>query len=203
MNFLDIYFKVLRKMQGNDLSNSVIDPSSKVEAGSRVLGSTMHRHSFCGYNCTLINVDLGSFCSLANNVSIGGAKHPLTYLSTSPVFLSHKDSVRAKFASHDYLPIIRTVIGNDVWIGESCIIKAGVTIGHGAVIGMGAVVTKDVPPYAIVAGNPAKLIRMRFEADVVNALLKWQWWNLSEDELRRIGPSVSSPERLLLQEGLL
>jgi len=203
MLLASLYFKVLRKLRGKNLAGSRIDATSKVEAGSVVIGSAIGRHSFCGYDCTILHADVGGFCSIASRVSMGGAHHPVEYVSTSPVFLSHRDSVKAKFARHDYLPIIRTVIGNDVWIGEGAYIKAGVRVGHGAVIGMNSVVTKDVPDYAIVAGNPARMIRSRFSQPVIDGLLKMQWWNYADEDLRRIGPLIPDPEALLRQEGLL
>lgn len=203
MNFLGLYFKIRRTLRGKNLAGSQIDPAAKVESGSTVIGSTFDRHSFCGYDCTILHVDIGAFCSIAGRVSIGGAHHPVEYVSTSPVFLSHRDSVKAKISRHDYLPIVRTVIGSDVWIGEGCFIKAGVRIGHGAVIGMGSVVTKDVPDYAIVAGNPARLIRMRFAQPLIDGLLRMQWWTWSDAELRRIASLVPDPEALLRQEGYL
>jgi len=105
--------------------------------------------------------------------------------------------VKTKLAQHDYLPNIRTRIGNDVWIGAGAYVKAGVTIGDGAVVGMASVVTRDVPAYAIVAGNPARIIRMRFAEDVVHALLDMQWWLLSDEELRALGPMFHDPEALI------
>jgi acetyltransferase-like isoleucine patch superfamily enzyme len=168
-----------------------------------VISSSMAKHSFCGYDCSLLNCDVGAFCSIASRVSIGGATHPIEFVSTSPVFLSHKDSVRAKFAGHHYLPEIRTKIGNDVWIGEGAYVKAGVSIGDGSVVGMGAVVTRNVAPYSIVAGNPARLIRMRFEQHIIDSLLKMQWWSLPESELSRLGPFFNDPESMLRAEGLL
>ena len=197
------YAKVLKKIRGNSIIFSCIHKTSKVESGSTVVKSTVSRHSFCGYDCSILNCDIGAFCSIASRVSIGGVRHPTEFVSTSPVFLSHKDSVKAKFATHDYLPIIRTAVGNDVWIGEGAFIKAGVKVGDGAVIGMGAVVTKDVAPYSIVAGNPARLIRMRFDNDIVEALLKMQWWSLPDSELHRLGAGFNDPHALLRSEGLL
>jgi acetyltransferase-like isoleucine patch superfamily enzyme len=76
------------------------------------------------------------------------------------------------------------VIGNDVWVGAGAIILSGVSIGDGAIVAAGAVVTKDVPPYAIVGGNPAKLIRYRFSEDQIAKLLSISWWNWSEDKIK-------------------
>lgn len=192
--------KLLKKARGSAIRNSQIHATSAIESGSLVVDSSFSRHSFCGYDCSIINTQIGGFCSIASRVSIGGAHHPIEFASTSPVFLSHKDSVKSKFARHDYLPQVSTRIGNDVWIGEGCLIKAGVVIGDGAVIGMGAVVTKDVPAYAIFGGNPARLIRMRFEEDVIEGLLKMRWWDLPDSELRAIGHLMPDP-RELLQKG--
>lgn len=203
MNLQSIYARLLRKLRGNAIRRSFIDSTAKVESGSTVYGSTIGRHSFCGYDCSILNSDVGAFCSIGNRVSVGGVAHPAHFVSTSPVFLSHRDSVKAKFARHEYLPELRTHIGNDIWIGEGAFVKAGVTIGHGAIVGMGSVVTKNVPSYAIVGGNPAQLIRMRFEEDVVAALLKMAWWELPDAELRRVAAHFDNPHQMLAQEGYL
>lgn len=203
MSLAYLYARLIKKLRPNAIRDSRIDSTSKVESGCTVVNSTFQRHSFCGYDCSLLNCDVGAFCSIASRVSIGGVAHPLHFVSTSPVFLSHRDSVRAKYSRHEYLPVVRTYIGNDVWIGEGAYVKAGIRIGHGAVIGMGSVVTKDVPPYAIVAGNPATIIRMRFDEKTINALLAMSWWDKSDDELKRLAVNFDRPELLLIQEGCL
>lgn len=198
-----IIARLIKKLRGSALLDSVVHPTSKVESGSTIVRTTFDRHSFCGYDCTLIDCSVGPFCSIASKVTVGGARHPMEYVSTSPVFLHHRDSVKTKFARHRYEWRAKTTIGSDVWIGENALIKGGVTIGHGAVVGMGSVVTKDVPAYAVVAGNPAKIVRMRFEPDVVDALLKMQWWNYTDAELLRLGPMVVDPRGMLQKEGFL
>ena len=203
MNISYIYARILKKLRFSAIKSSCIDPTSKIESGSTVVNSTFKRHSFCGYDCNIINCDVGSFCSIASRVSIGGAAHPIHFVSTSPAFLSHKDSIKEKFSRHEYLPITRTIIGNDVWIGEGAFIKAGVEIGDGAIVGMGSVVTKNVKPYSIVAGNPAKLIKMRFDEKMVAALLKMAWWDRPDNELRRLAEYFDCPEKLLRREGYL
>lgn len=198
-----IFSRLLKKARGNAIADSVVHPTSKVESGSTIIRSRFDRHSFCGYDCTIIDCDVGGFCSIAGGVVIGGSRHPMEYASTSPVFLSHRDSVKTKFSRHPYQWRARTTIGHDVWIGEKVLIKGGVTIGHGAIIGMGSVVTKDVAPYAIVASNPARPIRMRFRPEIIEGLLKMKWWDMSDEELRRIAPLFPDPEQLLRQEGFL
>lgn len=203
MSISYLYARVLKKLRGTAIRSSTVHPTSKLEAGSQFVNSTMAKHSFCGYDCSILNCDVGAFCSIASRVTIGGIAHPMHFVSTSPVFLSHRDSVKAKFSRHDYLPTIRTTIGNDVWIGDGTFIKAGISIGDGAVVGMGSVVTKDVAPYAIVAGNPARLVRYRFEPEVIQALLRMAWWNLDDHALARVATQFDRPIELLRQEGFL
>ena len=189
--------KLLKKVRLPSIKNSHVDKTSKIEAGTSFIQSSMDRHSFCGYDCSILNTEIGAFCSIASNVRIGGVAHPMHFVSTSPVFLSHKDSVKTKFARHDYLPMVRTSVGHDVWIGEGAFIKAGVCIGTGAVVGMGAVVTKDVPPYAIVVGNPARVVRKRFSDEMIQSLLATAWWNKGDSELRLLGAYVNDPPEFI------
>jgi acetyltransferase-like isoleucine patch superfamily enzyme len=197
MNPLYLWAKLIKKIRGSAIIDSRIDKSSKIEAGSTIVNSTFDRHSFCGYDCMIINCTVGAFCSIANGVVIGGARHPMEYASTSPVFLSHKDSVKMKYARHDYSLKLRTVVDSDVWIGEVALIKAGVHIGVGAVIGMGSVVTRDVEPYSVVAGNPARTIRKRFDDKTIKALLELKWWTLPDSKLKEIAVYFNDVPKLL------
>ena len=197
MNLMYIYSRVLKKLRGAALSGSVIHKDSKVESGCTVINTVFDRHSFCGYDCLFNNCEVGSFTSIASNVKVGGSMHPIEFVSTSPVFLSHKDSVKTKLAKHEYHNIPKTIIGSDVWIGEGAYIKSGVTIGHGAVIGMGTVVTKDVPAYSVFCGNPGKVVKYRFEENIREALLNSKWWDLPDSKLTKLGHLIISPSEFL------
>ena len=162
-------------------------------SGSMLVNSFMDRYSYCGYDCIILNADIGAFVSIAGRVSIGALAHPMHFVSMSPVFLSHKINLKMKFAAFDYLPVVRTVIGSDVWVGEGAFIKAGTRIGNGAVVGMGAVVTKDVPDYAVVAGNPAQIIKYRFDEAICSKLSTSKWWMLDDEALAGLAPLVADP----------
>jgi acetyltransferase-like isoleucine patch superfamily enzyme len=192
-----IFHRVIKKLRGSAISKSSVHKKARIGSGSTVIGSSFDRYSYCGYDCLFVNCNVGAFSSIANKVTVGGANHPVHFVSTSPVFIARKYSGRGVFANLNFDCYSATVIGNDVWIGEGVYIKGGLNIGDGAVIGMGSVVTKDVPPYAIFAGNPAKLIRMRFDEDVIVSLLELKWWCLSDENLRQKGFMFDSPGRLI------
>ena len=192
-----LWNKVIKKARGRAVIDSNIDKTSKIEAGSSIVGVQMGRHSFCGYDCTIINCRIGAFCSIANYVSIGAASHPMDWVSTSPAFIERKDSIKMKYAKHSYEASEATAIGSDVWIGEGAFIKAGVKIGNGAVIGMGSVVTKDVPDYAIVSGAPARIIRKRFDDNQVKKLLSIKWWDRDDDKLFSYAPFFNNTDEFL------
>lgn len=164
---------------------SFVHRKSRVYAGSKIYKSRLGRYSYVGRFSTLVHADVGQFCSIAGGSFIGLGLHPLSNLSTSPLFISRKNGTRQSWVENNFFQEFKPVtIGNDVWIGTRVIIMGGVKIGNGAVIGAGAIVTKDVPDYAIAVGVPAKVVKYRFSPDIIEKLLELQWWNLSEEELK-------------------
>ena len=179
------------------LNACVIDKTSKICSRSELTKCSIGRYSYVGYQNFMVNVSIGSFCSIADRCSIGGAMHPMDYVSTSPIFHEGVNVLQKNFSKHSMPKTPRTVIENDVWIGQGVFIKAGVTVCTGAVIGMGAVVTHDVGPYEIWAGNPARLIRKRFNDELVQRLLDSKWWELGDDELSVYANYFNDPESFL------
>ena len=189
--------KAMIRVKGKAIRGSKIDKSSKINYGSNVVNSSVGRYTYCGYDCWIIESDIGAFCSISNNVRIGGPAHPIKWVSSSPVFCKGKNILNKNFAEHSFTPFTRTSIGNDVWIGECTMIKAGVKIGNGAVIGMGSVVTKDIGDYEIWAGNPARFIRKRFDDDIIRGLIKSKWWDKPDSWLEKYMTHIPSPENFI------
>lgn len=179
------------------IDSSKIARTACCDIGSVVNTSTMGRYSYIGEFTRLLYTDVGDFCSISNFCAIGGASHPMEWVSMSPAFNDSKGMMNSKISRLHYEPYVRTVIGNDVWIGSHCLIKAGVTIGDGAIIGMGSVITHDVGSYEIWAGNPAKLIRKRFDDQTIEQLKEIKWWELSDKELSGIADDMDNVERFI------
>lgn len=153
-------------------------------------------HSYVGSNFAVWNSEtkIGKYCSIANDVSIAAHKHPIHTLTSSPFFYEEQEDSNKLCGlciekPLTYLQDIATkkvTIGNDVWIGIKATIMPNITIGDGAVIGANAVVTKDVPPYAVVVGVPAKIIKYRFDEEIIKDLLELKWWNYSESFIKTL-----------------
>lgn len=132
-------------------------------------------------------LEIGKFCSISNNVKILlGGEHRIDWLTTFP-FNKRKKFSYIKGHPHSKGNII---IGNDVWVGLNTTILSGVTIGDGAVIGAFSVVTRDIPPYTVVAGNPAKVIKKRFDDKTIEALLSIKWWEWEYKNIEKIVPML-------------
>ena len=132
-------------------------------------------------------IAVGAYCSISDQARIlGGGEHAITRASTFPLKARLFDP--AKRTGADAVDTGPTVIGNDVYIGVGAIVLSGVTIGDGAVVGAGAVVTKSVPAYAVVAGNPARIVRYRFESKTRDRLLALRWWDWDHKDVEAALP---------------
>lgn len=193
-----IYSKIIKKLHGHSVLRSEVHKTAAISINCNVVDCKLGKHTYLGHDTQAVNADIGAFCSVSDHVFIGGAEHPMDWVSTSPAFENVGGSlINKRFAKFDVPASKHTSIGSDVWIGHSAIIKAGVIIGHGAAIGAGSVVTKDVPPYAIVAGVPAKVIRYRFDEETICQLLETEWWSLDDDTIQKIATYVNEPALFL------
>lgn len=197
MNLCYIISKIIKKIQLPAVKDSNIDSKAKICSASQVVNTSLGRYSYIGNNCTIINTDVGKFTSIADNCIIGGSSHPIDWVSTSPVFYKGKNILKKNFSENKYIPVTETIIGNDVWIGSNVLIKGGVKIGNGSVIGMGSVVTKDIQNYEVWAGNPARLIRKRFEDNIINELLKIEWWDFNDADLETHSDLINDIEQFI------
>lgn len=145
------------------------------------IGMYTHGSCFDIGNDTASYTTIGRYCSFASGVRVLTIDHPLSHKSTHGLFFNPALGL----CSTDEMPYIPKVIGNDVLIGNNAVILTSAKcIGDGAVIGANAVVNKDVPPYAVALGNPARIVRYRFPPDVIEELLQSRWWEKSVEELR-------------------
>lgn len=177
---MDFLGKLRRRFKGR--KTSLQDRFPQYEIGRASYGDLKVRSWKEG-----ATLKIGAFCSIAAGVKIFlGGEHRTDWVTTFP-FPALWKAQAGHFPGH---PRTRgdVRIGNDVWIGAEAVITSGVTVGDGAVIGMRAVVTRDVPPYAIVAGNPARIIRTRFPETQVERLLAIAWWNWSDERIGRYMP---------------
>ena len=188
--------KILHKMRISSFNHCTLDPTARVDSECSLSKVVMGRYSYVGSGTRITDALIGSFCSIGGHCGIGGGIHPTDMVSTSPAFLKGRNILGKNFAENPYEPSKTVEIGNDVWIGEGVCIMSGVKIGDGAIIGAHAVVTKNVEPYSVMAGVPARAIKKRFDEETIKKLLALKWWDWPGDKLKGFGPSFSDPEML-------
>lgn len=189
-NYITLKLRFRGKVRFNFTTK--VDISSSFE-GANVIGDST---KFCGkmgygsYICNDSSIigNVGRFTSIAAEVKNAQGVHPITspYVTTSPMFFSLKKQSGITFAKKQLFDEMRAPIsiGNDCWIGQRAFFVGGLTIGDGAVVLAGAVVTKDVPPYAIVGGVPAKILKYRYDEETIQFLLEKKWWNMPVEWLK-------------------
>ena len=162
---------------------TVLEGFNVINKNVNVCSSKIGIGTIVGYGCYLKMCKIGRFSSIGPNVRVVNSTHPTSFVSTYPSFYNTSNNLPLGSGSNCFQELLfckngfSADIGNDVWIGTDVLIKGGVTIGDGAVIGMGSVVVKDVEPYSIVAGAPAKIVRYRFDNETIKKLLEIKWWN--------------------------
>lgn len=170
------------KMQyASEISNTIFEENAFIAHHASCVDAKIGNYTSIGRYSKIRSADIGKYCSISWDVTIGAVAHPLAQISTCA--LTYKKEYHLIHKDIPY-PQKRVVVGNDVWIGCNSVIMSGVTIGDGAVIGAGAVVTKDVEPYTIVVGIPAHAIRKRVDESLIQRLEDIRWWDWSQKQLK-------------------
>jgi len=172
---------------GCSLTEADLGRFVEIGPGSRVANSTIGDYSYCDRYCDIANAEVGRFANIASFVRIGATDHPLDRASLHHFMYrseSYWDDAPDDARWFEKRRARRSSIGHDTWIGHGAQVKPEVTVGHGAVIAAGAVVTKDVAPYTIVAGLPAKPVRERQPRAIAERLIALAWWDWPHDRLR-------------------
>jgi acetyltransferase-like isoleucine patch superfamily enzyme len=162
------------------VKGSTVGFGARIEAGAKVIDCTVANDAYVGPEARLFGVTLGAYSSIGPRVTIGENEHEQKLFSTSDILFECVD--RTIYAAHR---ASNTALGPDVWIGANAFIRKGVQIGTGAIIGAHTVVLKDVPPYAIMVGVPARLIGYRFSPATRDKLIASRWWTLEKSRLQQ------------------
>ena len=180
-------------------STSQIGEYTVVFKNARVVDSKIERYTYLQENAFIFNANIGPFGSIGANVSIGLVNHPIDLVSSSPVFYDCSQPLPKFFtqSTGERKQYKKTIIGADVWIGDGVKIIEGVEVGVGAVLGTGSIVTKNIPPYMIAAGNPCRIIRSRFSEVTCSRLLASQWWKIADEQLLQLTPFFHDPDVFL------
>lgn len=170
--------------------HSCVADTAKVHRFAKLVKTNLGEHSYIAVGCWTTCCNIGPFCSIGANVNMGLSKHTLETMSTSPIFQLQKNATGVSWTDRDYAPNTldtpTTTVEADVWVGSNALIMPGITLHTGCAVGAGAIVTHDVPPYAIVAGAPARIMRYRFSPEVIARLLEIKWWNLPDEKITQI-----------------
>ena len=170
-----------------------------IENGCYIGGKKIGKYTFIGMNSYVdkSTLSIGRFCSIAMNAKISLQNHPHDWVSTHPFTYRKKYGFVSENIAIEGINTKKTIIGNDVWIGANVTILAGVTVGDGAIIGANSLVARNIEPYSIVSGTPARLVRYRFDEETIKKLKQTEWWNWDDEKIQKNLPKFSQINEFL------
>ncbi len=186
-----LYWRIMNRLHNYQVESTqvgfraVIGRRVIIRAGSEVSSSVkIGDYSYIsGPRSFVGSANIGKFCSIARETTIGVSDHNYRWVTTHPIIIDPEYGIVKDPVEEPQKPA--PIIGNDVWVGMGAFIMRGVSIGDGAVVAANSVVTRDVAPYSIVGGNPARHIKFRFPPEIVAALLEIRWWDWSDEKIRK------------------
>lgn len=188
--------------------HSQVEGNLTIDTASCINRCEIGRYFGMGCFSYAANSQIGKYCTFGARVSLGAFSHPTDWLTIHEFSYRNTTSIYGESIIEGKTNLApantETIIGSDVWIGDNASVRCGVSIGHGAIIGLGAIVVSDVPDYAIMVGNPARIMRYRFDSNTIESLLELAWWEYDMHELRGIDFSAvqSSIASLRILRGL-
>lgn len=183
------------------IKDSSFDENVTIQRNAMIYSTKFGRYSYTGRNFVSWHSHIGAFCSISWNVSIGGANHDYKRVTTHSFLYVPEYGFCGETSGYDRFED-ECIVGNDVWIAANACICRGVTVGNGAVVAAGAVVTKDVEPYTIVAGVPARPVKKRFNDEIIHLLQDSEWWYLPSDIIKQnfslfnMEPTIESAKKI-------
>lgn len=185
--------------------NTLFGGYNAIGSGANCANSNIGTGSYIGSNCLLPSSLIGKYCSIGSSVRIAVGNHPTNvFVSTHPAFFSIRKQAGISFVKKNKFKEMQyagdnslVIIGNDVWIGTNVTILGGVQIGNGSIIGAGSVVTKDILPYTINVGVPARSIKKRFSDSQIEWLQEFKWWDKPQDWIERNAEYFDDIDRLI------
>lgn len=190
----------------SDIENSLLCEKSELGRRNLLRNTTLGRGSYTGTNAIIKNATIGKYCCFGWNISIGGGQHNYNNVSMYTDYWYRRTfGISSLESNKTNETALECHIGNDVWIGAGVNILGGVTIGNGCVIGAGAVVTKDIDPYSIVIGIPGKIVKKRFDEEIICLLEEIKWWDWPEEKIisriafLRDTPNKSTLKRFVIE----
>lgn len=173
-------------LENTQLKDVAFGEFVEIGANNTIIESSIDNFSYTGENCQIIYSEVQRYVNIASYVRLNPSPHPMHWASQHHMLYRKEmfDFGDDDESFFDWRRERRVVVGNDVWLGHNVTVMGGVTVGDGAVVGSGAIVTKSIPPYAIAVGNPARIIKYRFDSTIIEKIMAIKWWDWDKNKIK-------------------